>query len=368
MYLILIINTIKELISLLSNFDYYISIVIKGGCVMYQAWLSRDYQDKVLCEACYQRCILDESEVGVCGVRQVVDGELKLLVYEKAAALNIDPIEKKPLYHFMPRSQILSLGTVGCNFSCQFCQNSHISQYPKEHNNEVFGEEAKAKDIVEIAKKRGMDSIAYTYNEPVIFFEYAYEIAKLANENGLKNIFVTSGYETHKAIDTIAPYLDAMNIDLKSFDKNFYQEICGAKLKPVLDTIEYTYKQGIWIEITTLVIPSHNDSDEELRLIAKYIASISPTIPWHISGFFPNYNMKNTEPTPIATLLRAYDIGKEEGLEYVYIGNVHDYTHQSTFCPRCGELLIKRDQYDVQIKAFKGGCCSKCNHQIEGVF
>lgn len=335
---------------------------------MYQAWLSREYQDKILCEACYQRCILNEGEVGTCGVRQVVDGALRLLVYEKAAALNIDPIEKKPLYHFLPQSDILSLGTVGCNFSCQFCQNAHISQYPKEHDGEIFGEVAKAQDIIEIAKDRGVESIAYTYNEPVVFFEYAYEIAKLAHENELKNVFVTSGYETHQAIDKIAPYLDAMNIDLKSFSDNFYKHICGASLKPVLETIKYAYKKGIWIEITTLLIPTQNDSDEEIRNMARFIASVDCTIPWHLSAFFPNYKMQDIEPTPIETLLRAYDIAKSEGLEFVYIGNVHDYTHQSTFCPRCGELLIERDQYKVTLKAYNKGRCGKCNHEIEGVY
>jgi len=335
---------------------------------MYHAWLSRNYEDRILCDACFQRCILSEGEVGVCGVRQVIDGALQLLVYEKAAALNIDPIEKKPLYHFLPKTDILSLGTVGCNLSCQFCQNAHISQYPKEHNGEIFGESAKAHDIIEIAKQRGIRSIAYTYNEPVVFFEYAYEIAKLANENEIKNVFVTSGYETHKAIDTIAPYLDAMNIDLKSFSNDFYKEICGASLKPVLETIQYAHKKGIWIEITTLLIPNQNDSDEEIEQIAHFIASIDPTIPWHLSAFFPSYKMNDIEPTPIDTLLRAYHIAKEQGLEFVYIGNVHDYTHQSTFCPRCGELLIHRDQYRVEFKAFEKGHCRQCNHPIEGVF
>jgi len=335
---------------------------------VYHAWLSRQYEERVLCEACYQRCILGEGKVGVCGVRQVVDGKLRLLVYEKVAALNIDPVEKKPLYHFLPQSDVLSIGTVGCNFACQFCQNSHISQYPKEHNGEIFGEVAKAKDIVEIAKKRGIKAIAYTYNEPVIFCEYAYEIAKLAHENGIKNIFVTSGYETHQAIDTIAPYLDAMNIDLKSFSNDFYESVCGAKLRPILDTIEYAYQKGIWVEITTLVIPNQNDSDEEIESIAQFIASISPTIPWHLSAFFPSYKMSDTPPTPIQTLHKAYTIAKTAGLEYVYIGNLHDYAHQSTYCPRCNELLIQRERYTVELKAFEKGHCTQCNHEIEGIF
>jgi len=335
---------------------------------MYHAWLSSTFHDKILCEACSQRCILDEGEIGRCGVREVVDGKLRLLVYEKAAAFNIDPVEKKPLYHFMPTSDILSLGTVGCNFSCQFCQNAEISQYPKEHEGKIFGEEAKAKDVIDIAKRRGCGSIAYTYNEPVVFFEYAYEMAKLAHEHELKNVFVTSGYETHKAIDTIAPYLDAMNIDLKSFSNDFYKEVCGAKLKPVLDTIAYAHKKGIWIEITTLLIPGLNDSEEELAQIAQFIASIAPTIPWHISGFFPAYKMQDIEPTPVNKLIKAYEIGKEAGLEYLYIGNVHDSKHQSTYCPRCGELLIKRDRYNVVIESFEQGRCTKCNHKIEGIF
>ncbi len=333
-----------------------------------EAWLSKPYNKKILCEACSQRCILEDGEVGICGVRKVENGKLKLLVYDLVSAINIDPIEKKPLYHFLPNTPVLSLGTVGCNFSCKFCQNFDISQYPKEHNGEIIGQRVTAKEIVEIANRRAIPSIAYTYNEPIIFFEYAYEIAKLAKEYQIKNIFVTSGYETHKAIDTISPFLDALNIDLKSFSNNFYKDICGAKLKPVLDLIEYSYKKGLWIEITTLLIPNLNDSDEEIRKIAKFISSIDKNIPWHISAFFPTYKMRDRERTPLNTLLRAYDIGKSEGLNFIYLGNVNDYIHQSTFCPNCQELLIKRNGYYLSIQNLDKNRCKKCETPIAGIF
>ncbi|MEJ2468475.1 MAG: AmmeMemoRadiSam system radical SAM enzyme, partial [Campylobacterales bacterium] len=237
------------------------------------AWLSKKLDDgRIACEACNQHCKLNEGEYGVCGVRKVENGELRLLVYGLAAAVNVDPVEKKPMFHFQPNSKSFSVGTVGCNFSCKFCQNADISQYPKEHDHEIVGQPLSPEQIVEKAKEYGCDSVAYTYNEPVIFFEYTYDTAKLAHEAGLKNIYVTSGYETHKAIDTLLPYLDGMNIDLKAFTEEFYEDICGSKLNPVLDTIKYAHDKGIWIEVTTLLIPGKNDSDEEIRQIARFLA------------------------------------------------------------------------------------------------
>jgi Pyruvate-formate lyase-activating enzyme len=287
------------------------------------AWMSeKRKENKVLCKACNQRCILGVGEYGKCGIRKNENGDLYLTAYGLAAAFNTDPIEKKPLFHFFPGTEILSVGTVGCNFSCKFCQNFEISQYPQEHNYEVFGTTLMPETIVNIAKTRKIPSIAFTYNEPVVVFEYAYDTFKLAKQNGIKTVFVSSGYETKEAIDTIKPYLDAANIDLKAFTDRFYREICGARLKPVLDAIEYTYKQGIWIEITTLIIPGENDSKEELRDIARFIASIDKNIPWHVSRFYPMYKMLDRPPTPIEKLKEAYEIGKEEGLNYVYVGNV----------------------------------------------
>jgi pyruvate formate lyase activating enzyme len=336
------------------------------------AWMSEKRKDgKVLCKACSQRCVLDKGELGKCGIRVVrEDGNLYLTTYGLAAAYNVDPIEKKPLFHFLPSTPIFSIGTVGCNFCCKFCQNWEISQHPQTHNGEVFGVPLMPETIVNICRTNNIPSIAYTYNEPVVFFEYAFDTMKLAKKYGIRNVFVSSGYETKEALETLAPYLDAMNIDLKAFTDRFYREISCARLKPVLKTIEHAYKLGIWIEITTLIIPDENDSEEELRNIAKFIASIDKNIPWHISRFFPSYKMLDKPPTPIETLKMAYEIGKEEGLNYVYVGNFDDEDRESTYCPNCGFKVIERHGHIGQYvkNHLIGNKCPKCNYEIAGVF
>jgi len=336
------------------------------------AWLSKEIKSgKVLCEACSQACVLSEGEYGICGVRKVEDGELKLLVYGLAAALNIDPVEKKPMFHFLPKSDVMSVGTVGCNFSCKFCQNYDISQYPKEHSHQIVGQKLPPERIVELAIENGCDSIAYTYNEPIVFFEYTYDTAKLAHEKGLKNIYVTSGYETHKAIDLLAPYIDGMNIDIKSFSNEFYKEICGARLKPVLEAVRYAHSKGIWIEITTLLIQGKNDSDEEIREIAKFIASVDNSIPWHLSAFHPMYKMLDVPRTPVSTLRRAYKIGQEEGLKYLYVGNIDDEDFESTYCPKCLKRVIDRRGHIGQFVTNdldENGSCPHCGYSIEGIW
>ena len=336
------------------------------------AWLSKKLSSgKILCEACAQACKLEEGEYGICGVRKVEDGELKLLVYGLAAAVNVDPVEKKPMFHFLPKSRAFSVGTVGCNFSCKFCQNYDISQYPKEHGHRIAGQDMPPERIVELALQNGCDSIAYTYNEPIVFFEYTYDTAKLAHEKGLKNIYVTSGFETRKAIDKLAPYVDGMNIDIKSFSDEFYRNICGARLKPVLEAVKYAHEKGIWIEVTTLLIPGRNDSDEEIRGIARFLAEIDPSIVWHLSAFFPTYKMLDAPPTPASTLRRAYDIGKEEGLKYVYVGNLDDEDRESTYCPECGKRVIDRSghigQYVIN-ELDEKGTCPYCGYELEGVW
>jgi pyruvate formate lyase activating enzyme len=334
------------------------------------AWMSEEKDQKVLCKACMQRCVLKEGEYGKCGVRLNIGGELYLTVYGLVSALNIDPVEKKPLYHFLPGTATLSLGTVGCNLSCKFCQNWEISQYPQLNNYRVFGEEYSPQEIVSIAERFNIPSISYTYNEPVIFFEFAYDIMKLAYERGIKNIFVSSGYETEEVLEKSVPFLSAMNIDLKSFSDDFYQKICGARLKPVLKTIEKAYKLGIWIEITTLLIPGYNDSEGEIRAIARFIRELSPDIPWHISRFFPAYLMGDLPPTPVSTLKRAYEIGKEEGLRYVYVGNYADQSLTSTYCPSCGHMVIERSGYlgeRVKVR-LREGKCEVCGFEIAGVW
>ncbi|MDO8623345.1 MAG: AmmeMemoRadiSam system radical SAM enzyme [archaeon] len=271
---------------------------------------------RVICSACSHRCLIENGQTGICGVRKNLDGKLFLLVYGKIVAEHVDPIEKKPLYHFLPKSYAYSIGTVGCNFKCGFCQNYDISQ-----SELIQGKETTSNEIVERAIKSKCKSIAYTYNEPTIFIEFVKDVAILAKKKGLKNILVTNGYMTKECLDFMKGYIDAMNIDLKSFNDKFYIKHCKARLKPVLETIKLAHKRRIHIEITTLLIPGENDSEEELEKIAKFIASVDKNIPWHISRFFPMYKMTNKPLTEHEKLKKAYEIGKKY-LNHVYIGNI----------------------------------------------
>ncbi|MBW2976703.1 AmmeMemoRadiSam system radical SAM enzyme [Candidatus Woesearchaeota archaeon] len=351
---------------------------------MHEAILYKKLENKkVACTACSQKCIIAPDNTGICGVRQNKNGKLYLLVYGKAISFNIDPIEKKPLFHFMPGTEIFSLGTVGCNFSCDFCQNWDISQITKELRKKLLkekkiermdaevssmGYELLPEKIVEICAEKNISSIAYTYNEPTIFFEYAYDTAKLAHKKGIKNVFVTNGYETEEALRLIKPCLNAVNIDLKSFSDEFYKKICKASLQPVLETIKLAYELGIWVEITTLVIPTKNDSDSELKKIAEFIAGIDENIPWHVTAFSPTYKMSDVPPTSYKTLIKAYNIGKKAGLKYAYVGNILDEEHSNTYCPKCNALLIKRSGYYTTIKNLEKGKCRKCSEKIAGVW
>jgi len=284
---------------------------------------------KVKCKACSHRCIISEGETGICGVRKNLKGDLYLSVYGKIISKNSEPIEKKPFYHFLPGSKTFSIGTVGCNFKCDFCQNAEISQfrefYKNFSKNNFPGEKITPKEIVKEALENNCKSISYTYNEPTIFSEFIRDISILAKKNGLKNLLVTNGFMTKECLDFLSKdnCIDAMNIDLKSFNDEFYKKICKARLNPVLETIKRAFKKGIFIEITTLIIPSLNDSEKELNKIAKFIYSIDNkgNIPWHISRFFPFYKMVNSNITPLSSLTKAKKIG-EKYLKYVYIGNI----------------------------------------------
>jgi len=277
----------------------------------------------VRCLACAHYCQIAPDGFGICGTRQNQNGKLVSRVYGHVAAIHVDPIEKKPLYHFMPGSEILSIGTLGCNFRCPWCQNWDISQATKQRNKpKNWGQKISPEEIVELAKKYKTPAVAYTYNEPAIFIEFAHDTAKLAHRIGLKNIFVTNGFLSKESFEYIKPYLDAANVDLKSMDDKFYQKFCGARLQPVLDIIRRFHDAKIHIEITTLIIPGVNDSDANLRKISKFIADLSPEIPWHISRFFPAYKMADTPPTPLKSLDRAAAIGQQAGLEHIYIGNI----------------------------------------------
>jgi len=322
----------------------------------------------VNCDLCSHRCRkIADSKKGICGVRENMDGKLYSLVYGKAVARSIDPIEKKPLFNFLPGSRSYSIATVGCNFRCDNCQNYDISQMPKERGI-IVGHDVSPKEIVSVAKVNNCESIAYTYTEPTIFFEYAYDTAKMAKKEGIKNVFVTNGYITSEALKKISPYLDAANIDLKSFKDNFYRKRCGARLKPVLDSIRLYKSLGIWIEITTLIIPTLNDSEEELRKIAEFISEVGEDTPWHISQFYPTYKLITLPRTPVATLRKASKIGLEAGLKYVYEGNVPGENGENTYCPNCEKLLIHRFGYQIRENKIKNSTCTFCGAKIDGLY
>jgi pyruvate formate lyase activating enzyme len=333
-----------------------------------EAMFYEKLDDKLVnCNLCSHRCRkIADSKRGICGVRENRDGKLYSLVYGKAVARSVDPIEKKPLFNFLPGSKSYSIATVGCNFRCDNCQNYDISQLPKERKM-IVGQDVSPEEIVSAAKRSNCASIAYTYSEPTIFFEYAYDIAKLAKKEGLKNVFVTNGYITEEALREIAPYLDAANIDLKSFSDDFYRKRCGARLQPVLDSIRLYKNLGIWIELTTLIIPTLNDSEDELQKIAEFIKEVGEDTPWHITQFYPTYKLIDLPRTPVATLRRAREIGLEAGLRYVYEGNVPGETGENTYCPKCGKVLIRRFGYQIQENKIKNSKCTYCGAKIDGV-
>lgn len=324
-------------------------------------------EGQVRCNLCAHQCTIKSGRRGICGVRENKEGVLYSLVYGTLIAENIDPIEKKPFFHVYPASKSYSIATVGCNFSCSFCQNHDISQMPRT-TRMIYGEDSAPEEIVARAKKSGSKTIAYTYTEPTVYFELAHDTAKMAVENGLQNVFVTNGYMTAETIETIAPYLSAANVDLKSFRDDFYKKHCGARLHPVLDSLKKMKEQGIWVEITTLLIPGLNDSVEELKDIARFIVGLGIETPWHISRFHPQYKMQDVPVTPLTSLHRAAEIGKEAGLKYVYSGNVPGDQGENTYCFQCGNLLIERYGFRIVSMNLKGNQCPKCTTKLDGVF
>ena len=323
----------------------------------------KSLNNKIECLLCRHHCHIKNGEVGICGINKNENGELKTLVYNYPSALNIDPIEKKPLYHFLPGSKILSIGTVGCNFKCPFCQNWEISQ-TSTINKEIG--KLTPYDMMNIVAKYHCDGVAYTYNEPSIFYPYAKDIGELVALKGAKNIFVTNGYESIEELEDM-DWVDAMNIDLKSFNKEYYKKELKGNLELVLNTIKRAYEKGIWIEITTLVIEGINDSNDELHKMAKFIAGIDVNIPWHLSAFHPDYKMIDTNSTQIITLQKAYKIAKSYGLRYVYFGNVD--SANITNCPNCNKELIVRDRFKVlKNEITKENSCPKCGEKIAGIW
>ncbi len=323
---------------------------------------------EVICGLCNHRCHIKEGRRGICGVRENRDGKLYSLVYGRLVAENNDPIEKKPLFHFLPGSRSLSIATVGCNFRCLHCQNFSISQYPHLNNGEIAGGKSEAREVVAEALRLDSSSISYTYVEPTIFYEFAHDCAILAHEHELKNVFVSNGFMTPEVTRGLAPMLDAINIDIKAFTEDFYKKVCKARLQPVLDNVRLMHELGVWVEVTTLIIPGLNDSPAELREIARFIKDISPAMPWHVTAFHPTYKMLDRDPTPIAILRQARDIGLEEGLRFVYEGNIPGEGGENTWCPACRTKLISRFGFSIHKNNLVNGCCANCGEKIEGVW
>ena len=331
-------------------------------CFLYKRLANK----KVQCQTCSHYCAISPNKRGICGVRENIDGRLYALNYKKVAAINIDPIEKKPFFHFLPGTYSLSIATVGCNFKCWNCQNFDISQMPQT-SGRIIGEEIAPEQIVKIAQRNKIPSVSYTYTEPTIFLEYAMEVMKIAKKNKIKNAWISNGFMSKETINLISPYLDAANIDLKSFDDKFYIKYAGGRLDPVLETLKRLREKNIWVEVTTLVIPSFNDSDDILSKIASFIKNkLGDNVPWHISRFSGtvSWKFKDIPDTPLATLEKAYQIGKSFGLKYVYIGNAPNLKKENTFCPKCGALVIERDGYSVK-RFDKNGKCPKCGALLD---
>jgi pyruvate formate lyase activating enzyme len=324
---------------------------------------------EVRCRLCSHRCVIAEGKRGLCRVRENRGGTLYTLVYGRLIARQVDPIEKKPLFHFLPGSLSYSVATVGCNLRCRFCQNADIAQLPADRGGTILGEEATPEEVVDAAERAGCSSISYTYTEPTIFFEFALATARLARQRALRNVFVTNGYMTPEAVEVIAPVLAAANVDLKGFTQKYYKGICGADLEHVKAALVGLKSAGVFVEVTTLIVPGLNDDPGELEALAHFLVEdLGPDTPWHISRFHPTYRLTDRPPTPVETLHRAHAIGRAAGLRYVYVGNVPGDEGESTRCPGCGEMLVERRGFRVAKLAIRDGACSACSMRIEGVW
>ena len=318
------------------------------------------------CRLCPRHCYITDLERGFCGVRENRDDTYYTLVYGLPCALNIDPIEKKPLYHFHPGTTAFSLATAGCNVNCKFCQNWEISQSRPEQTDNL---KLSPKHIVDTCIKRGVPSIAYTYSEPVIFYEYMYDTAELGRKHGIKSVMITGGYIEKEPLGALLPQLDAVKVDLKAIREEYYRDVVNGELKPVLAALEQIRKAGVWLEIVYLVVPSLNDSEAEFRDLARWIKTYLGTdVPLHFSRFHPQYLLKDLPPTPRITLDRAHDICRAEGLEFVYVGNVRGHRAESTYCPGCGATVIGRRGYQITQVNLNGNRCKNCDREIPGLF
>jgi pyruvate formate lyase activating enzyme len=323
---------------------------------------------RVQCDVCPRFCKMHDGQRGLCFVRANDSGKVVLTTYGRSSGYCVDPIEKKPLNHYLPGTPILSFGTAGCNLACKFCQNWDIS---KSREMDTLQDEASPDAIARAAQRLGCRSVAYTYNDPVIFMEYAMDIATACHPHGIKSVAVTAGYMAPESRQEFYQYMDAANVDLKGFTEDFYFKICGGHLQPVLDTLVYLKHQTrVWFEITTLLIPGHNDSSEEIDAMTKWgVSSLGPDVPWHFTAFHPDWKMLDVPPTPPATLTRAREIAMRNGVRYAYTGNVHDEHGQSTYCHECGAKLIGRDWYEITAwNLDEAGRCRGCGTPLAGVF
>lgn len=332
---------------------------------MHQASFFTREDNGVRCGLCSHHCLIQDGQRGLCSVRENRGGQLFSLNYGKLVARNVDPIEKKPLFHVLPASLTYSISTLGCNFKCRHCQNYSISQLNR--TSQITGIDYSPKQVVLSAKDAGCRSISYTYVEPTVFYEFSRDCAQLARENGIKNFFVSNGYMADEPARSLAPVLDGINIDIKGFSEEFYRQVAGAKLLPVLKNVELFASLGVWIEITTLLIEGVNDSEKELKELASFIASINVNIPWHITAFHPAYKMTNIRATGKASLLKARQIGLTDGLKYVYMGNVLS-GEENTMCSKCQSLLVERQRFSVRSNCLEDGCCPNCGEFIPGVW
>jgi AmmeMemoRadiSam system radical SAM enzyme len=319
-------------------------------------------KESLVCLLCHHYCHLKPHQTGLCGVNKNTGNKIECLVYGHLSALNIDPIEKKPLYHFLPQSKSLSLGTVGCNFKCAFCQNWGISQEKKIDTSSYIS----ASQVVELAVKHQCKSISFTYNEPTIFYPFAKDVALYAKQYNIKSVYVSNGFESKEVLHDMSGLIDAMNIDLKCFNEKYYKQL-GGTLQAVCDNLKQIVNRSIWLEITTLIIPTKNDSYEELLDIATFIKEeLGPYIPWHISAFHPDYKEQKLPRTSVQSLKMAYDIAKKVGLQYVYIGNANFNNH--TCCKRCNHTLISRRYFNTLSNELIQNRCPNCQEVLEGVF
>jgi pyruvate formate lyase activating enzyme len=330
-------------------------------------WYHKTAEGRLQCDLCPRDCKLQDGQRGMCFVRQRVGDEMVLTTYGRSSGFAMDPIEKKPLNHFYPGSSVLSFGTAGCNLACKFCQNWDIS---KSKEMDRLTDEATPEAIARAAQRAGATSVAFTYNDPTIFAEYAMDIADACHAVGIHTVAVTAGYIHAEPRREFYEKIDAANVDLKAFTEDFYHQTCAAHLEPVKDTLRYLVRETkVWTEITTLIIPTLNDSDQELTELAEFVAGdLGPDVPLHFSAFHPDYRMRDIPATPVETLRRARRIARAAGLRYVYTGNVHDREGDATLCPSCGTGVIERDWYEILSTNLKNGACGQCGTPIPGRF